>query len=346
MGGAYLQPHAPSQHAFFSKPAPAGFQSGSKEQIKGKQSQLKLLLSEELCKVSGRQKITSSGMELSLAHPTVKAFMCGSFSGTCSTLLFQPLDLVKTRLQTSQSGMQPGSSRVGMTSVLLGVVRTERLLGLWKGVSPSFIRTIPGVGIYFSSYHSLKQHFFQDSRPGAAHAVMLGGGARTVAGVVMLPITVIKTRFECGRYSYVSVSGALRSVCRSEGPAALFSGLMATLLRDVPFSGIYVMLYSQAKASLPQEVSSSPPAPVANFSCGVLAGVLASLVTQPADVVKTHVQVNLQLRTTEAVRCIYTAHGLQGFFRGAVPRCLRRTMMAAMAWTVYEQMMAHVGLKS
>ncbi|XP_054891551.1 mitochondrial glycine transporter A-like [Poeciliopsis prolifica] len=285
-------------------------------------------------------------MELSLAHPAVKAFVCGSFSGTCSTLLFQPLDLVKTRLQTSHSGTQPGSSRVGMTSVLLGVVRTERLLGLWKGVSPSFVRTIPGVGIYFSSYHSLKQHFFQDSRPGAAQAVMLGGGARTVAGVVMLPITVIKTRFESGRYSYVSVSGALRSVCRSEGPSALFSGLMATLLRDVPFSGIYVMFYSQAKASLPQEISSSPSAPVANFSCGVLAGVLASLVTQPADVVKTQVQVNPQLRTTEAVRYIYTAHGLEGFFRGAVPRCLRRTMMAAMAWTVYEHMMAHVGLKS
>uniref|UniRef100_A0A3B5QI02 Mitochondrial glycine transporter n=1 Tax=Xiphophorus maculatus TaxID=8083 RepID=A0A3B5QI02_XIPMA len=275
-------------------------------------------------------------------HSIPPPFVCGSFSGTCSTLLFQPLDLVKTRLQTSQSGMQPGSSRVGMTSVLLGVVRTERLLGLWKGASPSFVRTIPGVGIYFSSYHSLKQHFFQDSRPGAAQAVMLGGGARTVAGVVMLPITVIKTRFECGRYSYVSVSGALRSVCRSEGPAALFSGLMATLLRDVPFSGIYVMFYSQTKASLPL----SPSAPVANFSCGVLSGVLASLVTQPADVVKTHVQVNPQLRTTEAVRHIYTAHGLQGFFRGAVPRCLRRTMMAAMAWTVYEQMMAHVGLKS
>ncbi|MED6273070.1 hypothetical protein CHARACLAT_002936 [Characodon lateralis] len=233
-----------------------------------------------------------------------------------------------------------------MMSVLLGVVRTERLLGLWKGVCPSFVRTIPGVGIYFSCYYSLKQHFFQDNRPGAGQAVMLGGGARTVAGVAMLPITVIKTRFECGRYSYVSVSGALRSVCQSEGPAALFSGLMATLLRDVPFSGIYVMFYSQTKASLPQEISSSPAAPLANFSCGVLAGVLASLVTQPADVVKTQVQVHPHLRTAEAIKYIYSEHGLLGFFRGAVPRCLRRTMMAAMAWTLYEQMMAHIGLKS
>lgn len=135
------------------------------------------------------------------------------------------------------------------------------------------------------------------------------------------------------------------------------------------------------------EMSRSASAPMANFSCGVLAGILASLITQPADVVKTNVQVKLQLSTSEAVRHIYmvtTSHflhsdhpfiasssapdctlgnsclwfglissfflcqeqGLQGFFRGAVPRALRRTMMAAMAWTVYEQMMAHVGLKS
>lgn len=39
-------------------------------------------------------------------------------------------------------------------------------------------------------------------------------------------------------------------------------------------------------------------------------------------------------------------HGVGGFFRGAVPRSLRRTLMAAMAWTVYEQLMARMGLKS
>lgn len=39
-------------------------------------------------------------------------------------------------------------------------------------------------------------------------------------------------------------------------------------------------------------------------------------------------------------------YGLAGFFHGAVPRALRRTLMAAMAWTVYEQMMAKMGLKS
>ncbi|XP_077476044.1 mitochondrial glycine transporter B-like isoform X2 [Stigmatopora argus] len=285
-------------------------------------------------------------MEISLAHPALKAFMCGALSGTCSTLLFQPLDLIKTRLQTLQSSVQPGSVHVGMMRVLLNVVRTEKLTGLWKGVSPSFMRTIPGVGLYFSTYHSLKQHFFQEKHPGALGAVMLGGGARTVAGVLMLPVTVIKTRYECGRFRYESVTGALRSVCQTEGPAALYSGMMATLLRDVPFSGIYVMFYSQMKSNLPTEIHMSAFAPLANFGCGMVAGVSASLVTQPADVVKTLVQVNPPLRTIDAVRYIYLEHGLKGFLRGAVPRSLRRTLVAAMAWTVYEQMMAYIGLKS
>ncbi|NP_001070070.1 mitochondrial glycine transporter A [Danio rerio] len=287
-------------------------------------------------------------MEFSVAHPAVKAFMCGSLSGTCSTLLFQPLDLVKTRLQTLHSGVQPGTGRVGMVTVFVNVLRTEKLLGLWRGVSPSFVRCIPGVGIYFSTYFTLKQHYFSSGAPGPLQAVLLGAGARCVAGVFMLPVTVIKTRFESGRYRYSGVFGALRSVCQTEGPKALFSGLMATLLRDAPFSGIYVMIYSQTKNLLPPEISQSSYAPVANFSCGVLAGVLASVLTQPADVVKTHIQVSPDVfsRTSDVVRYIYKEHGLVGFFRGAVPRSLRRTMMAAMAWTVYEQLMAQMGLKS
>ncbi|XP_053493573.1 mitochondrial glycine transporter B isoform X1 [Ictalurus furcatus] len=283
----------------------------------------------------------------SKAHPVLKAFVCGSLSGTCSTLLFQPLDLVKTRLQTLQN-TQPGGAKVGMLHVFITVVRTEKLFGLWKGVSPSFVRCIPGVGIYFSTFHSLKQYFFEQRAPRAYELVLLGAAARCVAGISMLPFTVIKTRFESGRYNYSSVCGALKSVCETEGPRALYSGLTATLLRDAPFSGIYVMIYSQSKRTLPHDLGSSALTPLLNFSCGVFAGILASVVTQPADVVKTHMQVNptRYCTTRHALHLIYTEHGVGGFFRGAVPRSLRRTLMAAMAWTVYEQLMALMGLKS
>ncbi|XP_034985905.1 mitochondrial glycine transporter isoform X1 [Zootoca vivipara] len=287
------------------------------------------------------------GREAMAMHPVLKAFVCGSISGTCSTLLFQPLDLLKTRLQTIQPSVN-GSGRVGMVTLFLKVVRTESILGLWKGVSPSFARCIPGVGIYFSTLYMIKQHFMLERSPTALESVLLGGTSRTVAVVCMLPITVVKTRYECGRYGYESIYGALRSIYRSESVQGLFSGLTATLLRDAPFSGIYLMFYMQTKKIAPYDQVDPALSPLVSFGCGTVAGILASLATQPADVIKTHVQVSSDkhLRMRQAIALIFRDYGLIGFFRGAVPRALRRTLMAAMAWTVYEQMMSKMGLKS
>ena len=54
------------------------------------------------------------------------------------------------------------------------------------------------------------------------------------------------------------------------------------------------------------EVTSAPYAPLVNFSCGVVAGIMASLATQPADVVKTHIQVSpSHWSTADAVSYIY-----------------------------------------
>lgn len=81
------------------------------------------------------------------------------------------------------------------------------------------------------------------------------------------------------------------------------------------------------------------------FGCGVGAGVLASLVTQPADVIKTRLQLNSNTTVVAVIREMAVKEGVTGFFRGGVPRMLRRTMMAALAWTVYEQAMKNIGLK-
>jgi solute carrier family 25, member 38 len=78
-----------------------------------------------------------------------------------------------------------------------------------------------------------------------------------------------------------------------------------------------------------------------------VAGLLASAVTQPADVIKTKMQLYPdKYRNVMAVMShIQRKHGMQGYFKGLVPRMLRRTLMAAMAWTVYEQMMRGMGIK-
>ncbi|KAG8177638.1 hypothetical protein JTE90_019664 [Oedothorax gibbosus] len=282
-------------------------------------------------------------MELVQTYPFLKSFLAGSVSGTCSTLLFQPLDLIKTRLQNPA---KCGTHRNGMVSLFVHVLRNEKIVGLWRGTLPSIMRCVPGVGMYFSSLHWLQVHFGSDD-PSPIESICYGALARSFVGLTLLPVTVIKTRYESGVYSYNSLSEALCKTYRLEGRRGLFSGLVPTLFRDAPFSGIYLMFYTQAKKMVPSTMHDHVSTLPINFSCGVLAGMLAAGITHPADVIKTQMQLYPQKYSTVPISTtlVFKEHGISGFFSGIVPRLVRRTLMSAMAWTVYEQIICYTGLK-
>ncbi|XP_022119511.2 mitochondrial glycine transporter B isoform X1 [Pieris rapae] len=286
-------------------------------------------------------------------HPVFKAFLAGSFSGTFSTILFQPLDLVKTRLQNPTHNVVAttvsGRIQPGMITTFLNIIRQEQIIGLWRGMVPSIARCVPGVGLYFSSLHWLKTKLGKSRQDlTAMEAIALGVVARTMSGVALIPITVIKTRYESGVYKYNSLSGALKAIYKAEGIRGLSCGLGPTLARDAPFSGLYLMFYTQSKQAVPKEWLQSPTASSGiHFTCGVLAGIAASLVTNPADVLKTKMQLYPEKfpNSFSAAMYVHQTYGFLGFFKGAVPRMVRRSLMAAMAWTVFEEITRSIGLK-
>jgi len=191
-------------------------------------------------------KSSSKMIDNIISSPVFKSFVAGSLSGTCSTIVFQPLDLVKTRIQCAVKG---STNSTGILAVIVNVVRNEQVLGLWKGVVPSLSRTVPGIGVYFSSLHWLRNNV-GSSNPVPLESFLLGMTARSISGGLMLPFTVVKTRYECGKYHYRGVGNALITIYRGEGAKGLFGGLSATLLRDAPFSGLYLMFYTQAKKAV------------------------------------------------------------------------------------------------
>ncbi len=276
-------------------------------------------------------------MEFSTLNPVVKSFLAGSASGTCSTLVFQPLDLVKTRLQQNLS--QP---RLGGT---LGVVRAvvgssdRGVLALWNGLVPSITRTVPGVGIYFGSLEMLKSERQRIGLEGGmAVDFALGVAARVMSATIVNPFSVIKTRYESRVFSYRGLAHALVSICRWEGTRGFFCGLLPTVVRDAPYSGCYYMFYTQLKL----HVTTALPEDERLLLCKLMAGAMACLVTHPADVVKTQMQLypnqNRSLRQTVANIARQTK--LRGFAVGFLPRMVRRTLITALAWTIYESVMS------
>lgn len=283
-------------------------------------------------------------------YPVAAAFLAGSFSGTFSTILFQPLDLVKTRLQnpTSAAALINARNGNGMVTIFSAIIQQDQIRGLWRGMVPSLTRCVPGVGLYFCSLDFLKTKYLKNKSPSALQSVALGVCARCMSGALLIPITVVKTRCESGMYGYSSVGSALREIYRIEGLRGMTCGLVPTLFRDAPFSGLYLMFYSQMKVMVPKDIMSQQFAtsPI-NFTCGIFAGILASMVTQPADVLKTKMQLypNKFNGIWSVVVYVYSQHGMSGYFKGMVPRMLRRTLISAMAWTVYESISKNVGLK-
>lgn len=165
------------------------------------------------------------------------------------------------------------------------------------------MRCVPGVGLHFCCLDTLKSHFCPNRQPTAMEALTFGMASRSIAAIMLIPVTVVKTRYESGVFAYQNITDALRHTYFNEGIRGLTSGLMPTLMRDVPFSGLYFMFYSQLKKYVIPQVqqlqkksstnnSSAPLLPnnvlsqsFLTFLCGLNAGLMASIVTQPMDVV-------------------------------------------------------------
>ena len=131
--------------------------------------------------------------------------------------------------------------------------------------------------------------------------------ARTIAGCAMIPITVLKTRFESGHFHYTKMSSALIDIYSHEGFRGLSCGLVPTLARDAPYSGLYLMFYTQLKQFVENKnqffTGISPGinlktngyiASLTHFSCGITAGLLASLVSE-MNIAKSWFQIRFKL---------------------------------------------------
>lgn len=84
-----------------------------------------------------------------------------------------------------------------------------------------------------------------------AVSFLAGASARTLASSMMSPVAVVKTRAEFARVGDKTFQSSIRGMAhiyRTEGIAALYSGLIPTIIRDAPFSGIYFTAYSKINA--------------------------------------------------------------------------------------------------
>ncbi|MFH4982767.1 hypothetical protein AB6A40_009476 [Gnathostoma spinigerum] len=255
----------------------------------------------------------------------------GSVSGFVSTVLLQPLDRLKTLSQ------QDTVHRSNVFKRCQLVINENGVTGLWRGLTPSLLRVVPGVALYFGLYELGRSCLPQNSNVYLSNFA-LGAISRTLAGSLLMPATVIKTRFESTYYQDRSVLSAARDIVRQNGLKGLFKGIVPTIMRDAPFSGIYLVFYRQNLKLLHEDASKCTP--LSRFLSGLCSGICACAVTQPFDITKTHIQLfpNRYSSLARVTLSLFKQGGFLVFFTGFWLRAIRRTLMATLNWTIFDEL--------
>ncbi|XP_043862470.1 solute carrier family 25 member 40 isoform X1 [Drosophila santomea] len=198
---------------------------------------------------------------------------------------------------------KPAPRFSGTIDAFIKISRTEGIGSLWSGLSPTLISALPSTIIYFVAYEQFKArftdiHYKYMRRPDtSAHDIPLpipflvpllaGVSARILAVTCVSPVELIRTKMQSQRMTHAEMFGTIRQVVQSQGVLGLWRGLPPTILRDVPFSGIYWTCYEYLKSSF----GVVEPSFSFSFAAGAISGSVAATITTPFDVVKTHEQI-------------------------------------------------------
>ncbi|XP_023034727.1 solute carrier family 25 member 40 isoform X1 [Drosophila willistoni] len=247
-------------------------------------------------------------------------------TGAMITACFMtPLDVIKTRLQTQQSLMlsqkcflycnglmdhicpcgpnsgpaKPATHFSGTIDAFIKISRSEGIGSLWSGLSPTLISALPSTIIYFVAYEQFKARFadlhykYLNQSSGSSSDISMlvpltaGVAARVLAVTCVSPVEMIRTKMQSQKMSHAEMLSSVRQVVQSQGILGLWRGLPPTILRDVPFSGIYWTSYEYLKSSF----NVVEPSFGFSFMAGAISGSVAATITTPFDVIKTHDQI-------------------------------------------------------
>uniref|UniRef100_A0A182N6L3 Mitochondrial dicarboxylate carrier n=1 Tax=Anopheles dirus TaxID=7168 RepID=A0A182N6L3_9DIPT len=312
-------------------------------------------------------------------------FLSSLTAGAIATTLTQPLDVLKTRAMNAKpgefngvwdivrftarlgplgffKGYVPAFVRLGPHTILtfvfleqlrmnFGYLKPEAKKATNYGVSAAVLRQLTYSTTRFAIYEVGKQsEVFKDT--GFLGRVVMAAIGGTVGGFVGSPADLINVRMQndvkrppAQRRNYKNAIDGIVRVWREEGFRRLFSGASSATARSVFMTIGQLTFYDQAKLTL-FETGHFTDNIGTHFLASVIAGGIATTMTQPIDVVKT-IMMNSKPGEFTGIGAILRHIGKLGpigFFKGFVPRFIRLGPHTVLTFIFLEQLRINFGV--
>jgi len=281
----------------------------------------------------------------------------GGIAGIIGVTCVFPLDLVKTRLQNQRVG--PNGERMynSMLDCFKKTYRAEGYFGMYRGSAVNILLITPEKAIKLAANDYFRHRLTTRDGKLPVHREMVAGGSAGLCQIVITtPMELLKIQLQSAGQQAASASkeGAAaakkmsamsitKELLRTKGIFGLYKGTSATMLRDVSFSVVYFPLFANLNSMGPRKSPGSTEAVFWwSFIAGCASGSISAAVVNPADVVKTRLQLlnkGASEQSYSGIRDafvkIFQQEGPSAFFKGALCRMIVIAPLFGIAQMVY-----------
>jgi len=171
-----------------------------------------------------------------------KNIASGGAAGAMSLLFVYSLDYTRTRLANDAKSSKKGGERQfnGMFDVYKKTLKSDGIVGLYRGFLISCFGIIVYRGCYFGFYDTLKPMLLGGDA-GVMSSFLLGYGVTVTSGLISYPIDTIRRRMMMTSWQAVKYKGSIDcavQILKHEGFMSLMKGAGANILRGVAGAGV------------------------------------------------------------------------------------------------------------
>jgi hypothetical protein len=224
-------------------------------------------------------------------------FASSSLASMIARTVTFPLDTYKTRLQNSS------------------ILATLNSRTMFQGLGVTLLFSVPASAVYLSTYDGVKSELGQrgyctDSF--VTHTVA-AFSAEGLAGILFTPMEVLKQKMQVNGKKSTTI-GTIKDTFNRHGFKGFYRGYLISQLVFIPYTITYFVTYEKLKSNFKEKDC------WVYLSCSSISAAFAGAISNPADVIKTRVQIASNKKTLLVVRELYDQFGLKWFTRGMAAR--------------------------
>ncbi|XP_040576977.2 LOW QUALITY PROTEIN: uncharacterized protein [Lepeophtheirus salmonis] len=268
----------------------------------------------------------------------VITYLSSVCSASVAEILVYPLDITKTRLQASPT------RNIGFLQIVTHLTQSKGgFPSLYYGLSPALYRHAFYTGVAVRTYEYFRAKHIESGHSLQLHnrmtfAFISGGIAQFIAN----PFDLAKIQLQTSEDRPIGIISIWIGTVRNHGLGRTWRGSLPNVQRGALVCLGDITTYDQAKRLIVKHTSLTEDNFVTFTTCSFISGLVATILSCPADVIKTRLMCNRNWSTyTGVFDCatkIIQQEGISSLYKGFYPCWFRLGPWSMIFWATYERL--------